>query len=238
MHSVASPYPRVYKKISFNPCEPAKASLIQTVPLYTAIIGLKRGAVEYIAWDDGCFFCADNGADCINTALNVNGTTEQDDRSLRGCRQTLDMARTPPQDNCYPAVTASAAANATAAPNATANATAAGGGGAASGNVTSPCDLKVFVTWTGTDRNGKFLKSAGQRFSRFRAFGVASLYQGALNLGQDALDLANRIGNIANAIPGRLTPGDEDRRRRRLQAAEEGGEGGGEAAGGGGGGGR
>jgi hypothetical protein len=229
VHSVSSPYPRVYKKISYNPCEPAKASLIQTVPLYTAIIGLNRGAVEYVAWDDGCFFCAENGADCVNTALNLNGTTEQDDRALRGCRQTLDLSHTPPQDNCYPTV-ATDAANTTVA-----NATTDGGRGV--GNATSPCDLKVFVTWTGTDRHGKFLKSAGQRFSRFRAFGVASLYQGALNLGQDALDLANRIGNIANAIPGRLTPGEEDRRRRRLQvAAEEGGEAGG--AGGGGGGGR
>lgn len=220
-HSVASPYPRIYKKISYNPCDPTAASMIQTVPLYTVIIGMNRGEIEYIAWDDGCFFCAENGADCISTALNLNGTAEVNDRGLRGCRQEMDTSKSPPQDSCYPTVDTSVG-NST---NATASVSGA--------NVTSPCDLKVFVTWTGTDRHGKFMRSSGQRFSRYRAFGVASLYQGALNLGQDAMNLANRALDVANAIPGRIAPGSDGGRRRlvseevqaqaQAQAAPQGG---------------
>lgn len=37
--------------------------------------------------------------------------------------------------------------------------------------------------WTGTDVNGEYFESANNRFSRFRAFGVGSLYDGAVSLG-------------------------------------------------------
>lgn len=40
----------------------------------------------------------------------------------------------------------------------------------------SQCDLKLFVTWTGTDANGAFFQSANLRFSRFRQFGVGQIY--------------------------------------------------------------
>lgn len=40
----------------------------------------------------------------------------------------------------------------------------------------SACDLKVFVTWTGTDANGAYFESANLRLSRFRQFGIGSLY--------------------------------------------------------------
>jgi hypothetical protein len=191
-HSVSSPYPRVYKKITYNPCSPTTASTVQTVPIYTIIIGLEKGVPSYLTWDDGCFFCAENGADCVHTALDVNTSTEVQDSGLRGCRQAIDTKLSPPADNCYP--TASLPSD---------NSTGTGSSG---GNVTSPCDLKVYVTWTGTDRNGKFLRSSGQRFSRFRAFGVASLYQSALNLGNEVVNLANSAAGIAQGIPGRVVP--------------------------------
>ncbi len=38
------------------------------------------------------------------------------------------------------------------------------------------CDLKIFVTWTGTDANGAYFESANMRFSRFRQFGVGQYY--------------------------------------------------------------
>lgn len=218
--SVFSPYPRLYKTVQWNPCVPNAASFITTVPLYTVIIGLDRGKVSYIAWDDGCFFCTASGPDCVPTAVNVNGTdtTVVSDSSLTGCRQSLDSAYSPPQDNCYPAATIPS------------NATS--GNATVSTNVTTPCDLKVFVTWTGTDSNGKFLTSAGQRFSRYRSFGVANLYQDALNVGDQALNIANSALNIAQGIPGRITgdSGSDSRRRRLASVAGGAGGDGGEAA--------
>lgn len=43
--------------------------------------------------------------------------------------------------------------------------------------------LQVYFVWTGTDVNGEYFESANNRFSRFRAFGVGSLYDGAVSLG-------------------------------------------------------
>jgi hypothetical protein len=206
--SVFSPYPRLYKTVQWNPCIPNAASFITTVPLYTVIIGMDRGKVSYIAWDDGCFFCTASGPDCVDTAVNVNGTETGvvSDSSLMGCRQTLDSSYSPPQDNCYPAATIPS--------------NSSDGNSTVSTNVTTPCDLKVFVTWTGTDSNGKFLTSAGQRFSRYRSFGVANLYQDALNLGDQALNIANSALNVAQGIPGRITGDSSSESRRRRLAAE------------------
>lgn len=41
------------------------------------------------------------------------------------------------------------------------------------------CGLKVYVVWTGTDKNGRFLTSAGTRFSRFKQYGTGTLYRSA-----------------------------------------------------------
>jgi len=109
------------------------------------------------------------------------------DESLRGCKQ--------PTSYCYPP--SSVPANGTASGNTTANGTL----------TTSPCDLKVFVTWTGTDSNGKFLTSAGRRFSRYRQYGTASVYQGALNVVDSSVNLGNRALSELSDVPGRVAPG-------------------------------
>ena len=36
------------------------------------------------------------------------------------------------------------------------------------------CDLVVYVVWTGTDREGRFLHSANRRFSQFQAHSAQS----------------------------------------------------------------
>lgn len=41
------------------------------------------------------------------------------------------------------------------------------------------CGLKVYVVWTGTDKNGRFLTSAGTRFSRFKQYSTGTLYKSA-----------------------------------------------------------
>lgn len=54
------------------------------------------------------------------------------------------------------------------------------------------CDLKLYVVWTGTDANGDFFRSAGLRFSRFRSFGLSSLYSSARKTGNKGINGAGR----------------------------------------------
>ena len=41
------------------------------------------------------------------------------------------------------------------------------------------CDPRFYVTWFGTDANGKQLKSSNLSMSRFRQYAVGSLYNSA-----------------------------------------------------------
>ena len=38
------------------------------------------------------------------------------------------------------------------------------------------CDLRIFVTWVGTDSRGKYLESAGYRISNFKRQNVGQIY--------------------------------------------------------------
>ena len=166
---VSSPYPRLYKTFAYDQCS-GSASSMETIPLYTVIVIADKGIVSAITWDDGCLACADNGPNCIYNAVDVNTSqVYRGDIGLRGCYEDAATCAPTPIDT-------------SALPNAT------------NYNFTSsPCDLKVFVTWTGTDRNGAFFTSAGERLSRYTSFGVGSLYQGVLN----GIDAGTAIFNTA-----------------------------------------
>jgi hypothetical protein len=184
---VHTPYPRVFKRFTYTPDEAGGAAAeISTVPVYTMIISLAEGVVTEIGWDDGCFFCAENGADCIDTAFNLTDMSLIPNTPLRGCRSE--------QATCYP--TDRPLANVTTDGNSTGNTSLS----------ISECDFKLFVTWTGTDRNKQYMRSAGQRFSRYRQFGVATMYQSALNLADEGLNIANTAINRVESIPGQIIP--------------------------------
>lgn len=40
------------------------------------------------------------------------------------------------------------------------------------------CQLTVYVSWTGTDKNGNYLTSSSRRFSLFSAYSVNSYFNG------------------------------------------------------------
>ena len=198
LNNVSSLFPRLYQTITYDPC--SKVSHISTVPLYTAIIGLVNGVVTYVEWDDGCFFCAYNGGSCISTGINVNGSetyTFDDGGAYVGCKED-DSA-------CYVSATpspSSSPASLGASPSPAASAANTNTTGAL---VASTCDLRVYVCWTGTDRNGRFLTSAGQRFSRYRAFGAATLYQNVLNGYDASVNIANSALDALQNVPGKIT---------------------------------
>lgn len=226
---VSSPMPKIYKQVRYTDCALNGTVLIDTMPVQTVIIGLNKGVLDYIAWDDGCFFCAENGADCVKNTVNTQGYGLYDDNSMRTCRSTTDVCYsptpvpTPAQTGPTPSPTATASGSPTASPSPSFSAAATPSPFANFTIPTSSCDLKIFVTWTGTDKNGQYLRSAGQRFSRYRQFSTASLFQSALNLGTEGLNLVNTVVNYAQNIPNRIIPtGGEDARRRLQQEAEEG----------------
>jgi hypothetical protein len=199
-HGAVSPFPRIFKKLVYS--SDKKGGLVAdifTVPTYTAIIKLTDGVVTDIGWDDGCFFCPENTDECMHTGLDVNTTDEIMNPIFRGCRKTMEQ--------CYPPTMP--AANGTA------------DGGAANVTVAQTgCDLKVFLTWTGTDRNGQYLRSASKRFSRYRQFGIATLYQSAINLANEGLNIANTAIAAIESVPGRIVPSTRSDLRRLEQVDE------------------
>jgi hypothetical protein len=199
---VFSPYPRIYKRLTYTPSATGVASGdIITIPVYTAIIQMTNGVVTDIGWDDGCLFCPENTDECTFNAFSVNASQPIPDQTLRGCRKA--------SVDCYPETfTNDNAANGTAVANATLT--------------DSACDLKVFLTWTGTDKNGQFLRSAGKRFSRYRAFGIATAYQSAINLATDAVAIGETALGAIKEVPGKILPGVNDEGRRRRLILDEG----------------
>jgi hypothetical protein len=203
----ASAYPRVFKRLTYSHAAGAGGALVAdivTFPIYTAIITLNRGVVSSVAFDEGCFFCAENTPQCDYNALHANLSQTIYDRDLKGC--SLSQAA------CYPASFSAAAlaGNASAAAAAAANATLA-----AAANATapaSPCDLRLYVVWSGSDAKGNGLLSANKRFSRYRQFNVATAYQSALNAADTATSLAERTKSTFEAIPGQITGGGGERR--------------------------
>ncbi len=212
-HTAFSMFPRIYKRVVYAPDGNGGAVAdITTVPVWTAIIDVDKGVVKSIGWDDGCFFCADNGPECVHTgldatALDANGTFSAiGDDIFRGCRMS--------NSQCY-SLTAPLA-NVTGAYNSSdLNATRPGTSSAVQ---LTGCDLQVFITWTGTDRNNVALKSSSKRFSRYRQYGVASAYNSALNLAADAQNIANTAITAVQSVPGRIVPAGSSGERRRLES--------------------
>jgi len=63
----------------------------------------------------------------------------------------------------------------------------------------SNCDLKVYLAWFGTDKNGRYLTSAGKRLSRFRNYSVNFAFNTAVDVAEGAApDPPVFSGQLAN----------------------------------------
>jgi len=57
------------------------------------------------------------------------------------------------------------------------------------------CDLKMYVGWFGTDKNGRYLTSAGKRLSRFRGQSVKDAFDNAVKQVNDVkVVVENAVG--------------------------------------------
>ena len=217
--------PRVYKTLEYTPNEDPAGTLtpsITTTPVWTVIITLAKGVPTSVTYDEGCFFCASNGPDCLPSAFNAdtniydldtNATNPGAMEPTAGGGSYVSCVTR--EDKCYPSQPVNQfvygeGANISFTPSATPVPTPSSSPNSTAGIAVVPdasCDLKVFVVWDGTDANGNFLKSSNRRFSVYRAFAVASAFQSALNLVQQGFDVANSVKAVAENLPGMLTPG-------------------------------
>lgn len=195
-----------------------------------------EGVPQSISWDDGCFFCASNDPTvCKYYGYDTGADTFATNDAVMSCITPMTTCYADiPSPTPTPTYTFSSSATATAtptsalSPNATASMTATPSASfvpanASSQNFTLPqstCDLKMFVTWSGSGADGQYFVSANKRFSRFRQFGTATVFQSAINIGLQGLTIAQNTLGLVDGVPGRLLPGSNF--RRRLHGAEEG----------------
>jgi hypothetical protein len=236
-YNIYSATPRVYKKYVYTRQASPACTLvpsITTIPVWTVIISLERGVPTGISYDEGCFFCASNGVDCVPSAFNVRANASAPDLAA-DFRASADggacVSCQTPFAECYPSQANSVTfvrdstnhsepgacdpGSPSPTPTVAAASPSATNNNASLGLALAPdagCDLKVFVVWDGTDAAGNYLKSSNRRFSVYRAFAVASAFQSALNLVQQGFDIGNSVKAIAQGVPGMLTPGENERR--------------------------
>jgi len=189
---------------------------------YTAVVQLVKGEPTSITFDDGCFFCDSMSSSCATNAVPLGGGAQPPPPSARGCFLRENECDAP-KDN------------------------SGGGGVAPAAPAGNACDLKLFVTWTGTDVDGEFLTTAGRRFSRYRQYGLQlpSMWQSLKGVASEAASRLNPVradgvrgDSLAEGAPGGDVPqngtsnnyGQAFLRRRALidsgVASKEGGSGG------------
>ena len=115
----------------------AHGGVASTFPVLGVEISVEEGKVTSIAWDDGCYDCEPDGADCARNAYEYDGTPYK--HAGKQC--------------------------------AVSDGKCAKSGGA---EVSDLCKLRVYVTWTGTDKDGRALLSQQNRFSRLEHDQVAA----------------------------------------------------------------
>lgn len=178
-------------------------------PVYTAIVSVNLGIVTGITWDDGCFFCISTR--CKDTTMrivrNANETAaittpnriHADYQIMTSMDADLEFSATGSTywksvvgSNCFQ--TNSYCKEQTKKTMEDHQKEIEAWTAAGSDPKTKPavpvilpCDLSVYIVFTGTDVNGRYLKSAGLRFSRFKSYSIGTLYKSASAVVQNYL---------------------------------------------------
>uniref|UniRef100_H3GV88 Uncharacterized protein n=2 Tax=Phytophthora ramorum TaxID=164328 RepID=H3GV88_PHYRM len=147
----------------------SSASTGRISPYMTAIISVKKGAVQGVSWDEGCYFCTAEMCD-----YNLYSKPEE---SATGRLSGQGKTCYTPADSCL------ASSNSTVDVGDSSSA----GSNATSANTTAQCDLTIYVGWTGTDKNGDYLGSASLRMSQFSKYSIGSFFS---NIGASLSKLA------------------------------------------------
>lgn len=121
-------------------------------PTLTAVITVVEGLVEAVFWDDGCWFCDENDTEDSGATGQVcaNNAYDANDAlftSIIDENTGIDCALD------------TAECDAQIADNPDAR----------------PCDMRLYVVWSGTDSNGKYFSSAGSRLRVFTQYALPDM---------------------------------------------------------------
>lgn len=176
---------------------PYKASVSM---VYTAIISVLNGEVTGVTWDDGCSACGYTNAYCAQTTMKLNEEINKSspNETVKTWEVITDASdgftRSAALDdplinkywkqvigtNCYTKKDTCEQAEGTV--TVTGNTIPGDTPGGCLDKDSCLCDLTVYVVFTGTDVDGRYLKSAGLRLSRFSMFSMSSLYRSAADI--------------------------------------------------------
>ena len=122
-----------------------------TATLLSLVINMESGVIVSIVWDNDCFTCASNSPECLKGygSLVLQEQTAQLDYLIPDTTSELKL-----DGSCGTLHTECKAVSTSA----------------------SSCDLKVLVTWSGTDKFGRQLSTAGIRLSQFAGMSLSSLW--------------------------------------------------------------
>lgn len=116
------------------------------VPFWTAIVHMTNGVVDNIFWDDGCFTCSPDSAECMRDGAAA-------DRYFGDADKAVDLTTYSQGEDCAVSEEGQASACSEA----------------------GECDARVYLAWLGTDSQGEPLTSAGSVISRFRSFSLKGM---------------------------------------------------------------
>ncbi|CEL98244.1 unnamed protein product [Vitrella brassicaformis CCMP3155] len=173
-------------------------------PFVNAVINLDKGKITSIVWDNGCYSpCASNSEECLKSAdvITLTDTAASGRRLQEEGTDVTTAAPVGEEDEGLDVIEGSVSRD--VAPGESpvffqqldddppepsiGNFTLTETGGRASQgmcgqNWDKSDNLKIFITWAGTDRKGNHARSAGLRFSRFAGYTIGSLYNSAEQL--------------------------------------------------------
>ncbi|KAG6960909.1 hypothetical protein JG687_00007979 [Phytophthora cactorum] len=142
----------------------SSASTGRISPYMTAIISVKKGVVQGVSWDEGCYFCTVDMC-----AYNLFSKPEETTSArLSGQGKTCYTS----VDNC----TGNSSNSSDASINVGDSTTAGSNATSSTTNTTAQCDITIYVGWTGTDKNGDYLGSASLRMSQFSKYSIGSFF--------------------------------------------------------------
>ncbi|KAI9917988.1 hypothetical protein PsorP6_012400 [Peronosclerospora sorghi] len=126
----------------------------------TAIIFVKKGIVQGVSWDDGCYFCSAEMCD-----YNLYSKPEETPAAQLGGQGKA----------CFNLVEGYYITNSSDAGVNVGGINSAGTNDS-SLNTTAQCDITIYVGWTGTDKNGDYLGSSSLRTSQFFKYSTGSFF--------------------------------------------------------------
>ncbi|KAG6962900.1 hypothetical protein JG688_00008397 [Phytophthora aleatoria] len=142
----------------------SSASTGRISPYMTAIISVKKGVVQGVSWDEGCYFCTVDM--CAYNLFSKPEETTSARLSGQGktCYTSVDSCTGNSSNSSDASI--DVGDSTTAGSNATSSTT----------NTTAQCDITIYVGWTGTDKNGDYLGSASLRMSQFSKYSIGSFF--------------------------------------------------------------